>query len=174
MCRWLWSGALDIQTNHSNAQGTELSRSESIIYILKSPFNLVFINKGKIGFSSAGSGQGSTFFFELPLYSTASAGVDQERNMLAFTSMPVLERRASPSPVQVRGSEETAAVLEQDCVLSDFDHSSEEDAQAAMRHSVKSEPLLRHCGRSSPSLIRISRSVSEMAQSPSTGGCRVD
>jgi hypothetical protein len=64
-----------------------------------------------MGFSSAGKGQGSTFYFELPLYNAASIGLDPEqgaRTMLLshgrHSATPMAERRPTESTGEMKAS----------------------------------------------------------------------
>ena len=52
-----------------------------------------------MGFSSAGRDQGSTFYFELPLYSAASIGLDPEQ---AARTMLLSQNRLATAPMAHR------------------------------------------------------------------------
>ena len=52
-----------------------------------------------MGFSSAGRDQGSTFYFELPLYSAASIGLDPEQ---AARTMLLSQNRLATAPMADR------------------------------------------------------------------------
>eukprot|EP01036_Dinobryon_divergens_P022753 gene22753-31042_t len=85
--------------------------------------NNAIISKGFMGFKSAGLGKGSTFFFQLPLYSSAAAGVDGLL-LSAPTSMstPLQDKGTPPiTSDTMKGSmkrRNKVFVVEQDCEVS--------------------------------------------------------
>ena len=98
-------------------------------------FFLCCLKQGQIGFFSAGQGQGSTFFFELPLYSAAFAGLDSSNNnntnignlMAQLTEPAVGRKKQTENKIATIPGNEIALV-------------DEDTNKASMRHSVKSQP----------------------------------
>ena len=67
--------------------------------------------QGQMGFSSSGLDQGTTFYFELPLYSAASVGLDPEQ---AARTLLLSQNRLAVSPVAPRRSTSRTSGLHND------------------------------------------------------------